>query len=403
MAGDAVRAANALTARWAHDACDGATTVLSGAGVWPLLALLAPAAREPARGELQEAIGIAADGADARARELLAVLADGTAATAALGVWAKAGLPVEPWWREAVPADAWGELTGDQAADQARLDAWVRRNTRDRLETMPVRVTAASALVLATALAVETTWRHPFRNTPLAPAKGPWAGRARKAAGLTRFSHDVDVLARAKTPAGPITLLTVEGEDDVDVLLCLGEPSASARDVLSHAVAAADGHYALRRGDDLLKRSRARKTPGLQVSRINSITPRNSLSVTTVRFDIAGRHDLLTRAGLFGLRTASKGDPAGHFPGISRVPLAVEQAAQEITAAFSAEGFKAAAVTGMSMDVTGAPMNEAYLLSVSFDRPFGFLVRHRPSGLVLLAGWVAEPEDWPEGAPERPW
>ncbi|MFC7244247.1 hypothetical protein ACFQO7_17370 [Catellatospora aurea] len=31
-------------------------------------------------------------------------------------------------------------------------------------------------------------------------------------------------------------------------------------------------------------------------------------------------------------------------------------------------------------------------LGVEFDRPFGFVVRHRPSGLVLLAGWVTEPD-----------
>ncbi|TDC94615.1 serpin family protein [Actinomadura sp. 7K507] len=399
MTGDAVRASNALSARWVWDACDGTTTVLSGAGVWPLLALLAPAAREPGRGELRQAIGVEAAGAGGRARELLAIMDGSTAATAALGVWAHAGLPVEPGWRGAVPEAAWGELTGDQSEDQARLDAWVRQNTRGRLQRLPIQVVRDAALVLATALTIDTAWQQPFRDTPLTPEKGPWAKRARELAGLSRITQDVDQLAVAETPAGPVTLLTVQGQDDIDVQLCLGEPSLSARGVLAHAIAAADGDYPVHRGDELLKRSRARQTPGLKVSKFSSFTPGNMLSVMTARFDITAKHDLLARAGLFGLATVSTEAPEGHFPGISRAQLAIGQAAQEITAAFSAEGFKAAAVTAMSMNVTGAPMDEAYFLSIAFDRPFGFVARHRPTGLVLLAGWVAEPEEWPEDVP----
>ena len=29
----------------------------------------------------------------------------------------------------------------------------------------------------------------------------------------------------------------------------------------------------------------------------------------------------------------------------------------------------------------------------TFNRPFAYLARHRPSGLVLMGGWVAEPSD----------
>jgi hypothetical protein len=37
---------------------------------------------------------------------------------------------------------------------------------------------------------------------------------------------------------------------------------------------------------------------------------------------------------------------------------------------------------------------------VAFDRPFGFAAVHRPTGLVLVAGWVAAPMDWPDQLPE---
>jgi hypothetical protein len=34
---------------------------------------------------------------------------------------------------------------------------------------------------------------------------------------------------------------------------------------------------------------------------------------------------------------------------------------------------------------------------VEFDRPFGFFAAHRATGLILAAGWVAEPEPWMPG------
>ncbi|TYB48486.1 serpin family protein [Actinomadura chibensis] len=394
--GDLVRASNALTARWARDACDGTTTVLSGAGAWPLLAFLAAAAREPGRGELQRAVGVDATGAERHARDLLALLAGGTAATAALGVWTLADLPVEQWWRDAVPAEARGELTGDPAADQARLDEWVARNTAGRLTAMPVEVRDDTGLVLATALSIATRWREPFEDVPLVPRDGPWAGRDRPAAGLFASTAEVDRLALAEaTPAGPVTLLAVPGEDDVDVILCLGEEGRPAGEVVAGALAAADGRHGLRQGAGLLSKPEA--APGLRVRTVAAFQPGTRLDVTAARFDVAASHDLLARAGLFGLATVSTPDPRGHLPGISPAPLAVAQAVQDVNAAFSAEGFRAAAVTAMSAAVMGAPMAEARALDVRFDRPFGFFARHRPSGLVLLAGWVAEPRDWPDG------
>ncbi|MFC4053904.1 serpin family protein [Actinomadura syzygii] len=391
--GDLVRASNDLTARWARDACDGTTTVLSGAGAWPLLAFLAAAAREPGRGELQQAVGVDASGAERHARDLLALLAGGTATTAALGVWTLADLPVEQWWRDAVPAEARGELTGDPAADQAQLDEWVTRNTDGRLTGMPVEVRDDTGLVLATALSIATRWREPFEDAPLVPEGGPWAGRDRPAAGLFVNTPEVDRLALAEaTPAGPVTLLTVTGEDDVDVILCLGEPGRPAGEVVAHALAAADGRHELSQGAELLEKA----APGVRVRTIAAFEPGTRLNVTAARFDVAASHDMLARAGLFGLATVSTADPRGHLPGISSAPLAVAQAVQDVNATFSAEGFRAAAVTAMSVALMGFPMAEARVLDVRFDRPFGFFARHRPSGLVLLAGWVAEPQDWPD-------
>jgi serpin B len=52
------------------------------------------------------------------------------------------------------------------------------------------------------------------------------------------------------------------------------------------------------------------------------------------------------------------------------------------------QGTVAAAATGLGFETSGPPQPE---LTVAADRPFIYLIRHRPSGLVLFAGHVTDP------------
>jgi serine protease inhibitor len=52
------------------------------------------------------------------------------------------------------------------------------------------------------------------------------------------------------------------------------------------------------------------------------------------------------------------------------------------------QGTVAAAATGLGFEESGPPQPE---LTVAADRPFVYLIRHRPSGLVLFAGHVTDP------------
>ncbi len=51
-------------------------------------------------------------------------------------------------------------------------------------------------------------------------------------------------------------------------------------------------------------------------------------------------------------------------------------------------GTVASAATALGFDVSGPPQPP---LTVAADRPFVYLIRHRPSGLVLFAGHVTDP------------
>jgi serine protease inhibitor len=94
---------------------------------------------------------------------------------------------------------------------------------------------------------------------------------------------------------------------------------------------------------------------------------------------------------VFGL-TAACDASRRHFPGISNWPLAVGQAVQSARATFTATGFEAAAVTAMGLlglPLPEPPRHTVRVIRLTFDRPFGFVAIDRPSGLVLVAGWVA--------------
>ncbi|GAA3192718.1 serpin family protein [Actinocorallia longicatena] len=378
----AVTAANAMTRFWA-ERFDEESTVCSGAGAWPLLALLAWASGGPARTELEDALGVPAREAAGHARELLAVLAASTDAEAALGLWTHRALELKSTWLAALPGGCAETLTGDSAADQERLDRWARERTGGLIERMPVSVDAETLLVLASALTVRTRWRVPFSEWTARPGEGPWAHR--EVPTLGRRGAPADDLSVRSTPAGTITDVRVTGQEDVDVHLFLGAESLRAHRVLPAALAALAGGAPAPLADG----------PGVTVSERRSHTPEDVLDVTVPKFAVAAEHDLLALPGVFGLATATDAS-RGHFPGVcERPPLAIQQAKQRAVARFDALGFEAAAVTAFAARAGSAYRPPPHLVkeyAVAFERPFGFAAVHRPSGLVLFAGWVTDPD-----------
>ncbi|MGW6703638.1 serpin family protein [Streptomyces sp. NPDC054956] len=398
-----VRAVNSLTTRWAgHAATDGTGTVLTAAGVWPLLALIADGADGPARTELAEALGISADEAAEAARDLLAGLDGVRGLRAATGLWARRELPLEERWTDRLPEGTRGVLTGDEDTDRKTLDSWASDRTDGLIEKMPVEIDEDTRFVLASALTLRMRWIRPFASWDTWIEEGPWSGGP--VLGLSRNTSILDRVRVAQAPTGPVTLLEVVGDGGVDVHLVLGEPQATPAQTLQAGIAAvtraipSTGASALPEGNP---------GPGLRIDRVRSESPEHWLRIETVAFEVKAEHDLLERAELFGLRTASD-DRHGHFPGISTDPLCVGSARQSAMARFHAEGFEAAAVTALGMAAGCGIPRLRYTVrraQVAFHRPFGFVAVHRTSRLVLAAGWVADPlpyveEEWDHEAEE---
>ena len=384
-----VAAANRLTRRWFASRADAPASV-SALGVWPLLTALASGASRSTRSELLDAAGVGPADADDIAARLLSAFGSTPAIRLAIGVWAGARITLDPEWTARLPGEVVGSLTGDRETDRAALDAWAFRQTEGMIERMPLDFSRPIDLALASALTVRTDWATEFRDVPLRIETGPWAGLGEVRA--LRCTINDDVLR----VTDDVSVVTVPGRHDIDVLLALGREEFSAKQVLSTLFDAAEapgwGRSAFA---DLAVGETA---PGVEVVEYEATEPqrRPEVGVQTVRFSVSSDLDLSEDAAALGLARACDFERS-EFDRLAVPRTYISQARQICTAEFSAAGFKAAAVTAMAMVRAASvvrPGNSQVRkrASISIDRPFAYAARHRPSGLVLVAGWVDEPE-----------
>lgn len=392
-----VAAVNRLTARWLHQQRDGAPAVLTGLGVWPLLVALQQGATGKGAAALAAVTAAAGDHLVPALREFHAILKESPSLHAALGVWAGHRLRLNPDWVAALPRGTTGRLSGDTTADRELLDAWASEHTGGLVRQFPVAVEEEADLVMASALGVRARWREPFRAEPQSFLAGPWSGN-RTWQGLTRSGSDLSPLRVWDTA---VTTLRVAGADDTDVVLVMGEEGRSPADVLLDGMDTLEASSGFTTAADLPV---GRVAPGVEVRMVPSAQPDPEpvLRVTTVAFDVAADHDLLADASLFGLESTLNANtsPLTAVTVADDPPVVVSKAAQRAVARFSAVGFEAAAVTATAMVArAGIPVADRGMRRVVwavFNRPFGYLAVHRPTGLVAVAGWVSEPAHWPD-------
>ncbi|WP_342802134.1 serpin family protein [Nocardia sp. No.11] len=376
-----VRSSNALTARWTTTFADD-DAVVSGAGAWPLLAVLAGAAQGAARGELTAAVGVSAESAHAAGLALLRSLDSSAEIAVATGAWVRPGITLRDAWVRSMPAGTAGTLL-----DRAALDAWASERTGGLIEKFPVTVDASTAFALATALVARTRWVRPFQLIRWSPESGPWQGH--QGPGLSRRSHadgSVTVLG------GDVTRVIVTGTGDLDVHLLIG--TQGPRQALAVGLAALDDENSAP-GTPTPDTT----APCLTVTRCKTFGG-DSVDLQLPPFEVRSAHDLTDHPQLFGLAAASSVESA-RLPGISDYPLAVSTAGQHVMARFDAAGFEAAAITAVAMRTGSAPVERwATVTAVHIDRPFGFLAVHRPTGTAVVAGQVTRPpREWDSPSP----
>jgi serpin B len=234
------------------------------------------------------------------------------------------------------------------------INDWVRAQTADRIRKLFDHLAPDTRLVLANAVYLRADWEHEFGETPTGPA--PFT----RADGSTEQVPTMHQDARLRYASG-------DGWQAVEL--------PYARSDLAMWIMVPSGN---RSPDDLL-------SPASMASVRASLRP-EYLALALPRWNFGTDLDLadpLQRLGVRQAFDAGAADFSGIQPG-----LHIDQAVHRANITVDERGTEAAAVTGAAM-LTSAPAPPN--LVVRADRPFAFAVVHRPTGLPLFVGHVADP------------
>lgn len=342
--------------------------VISYAGLWLLLASLAPVATDVTA--ISEILGSAPDQAYERAHQLLDA------------VHPTVGAAIGGWLADSVVLAKPLPVRLESLPGQADLDRWAAERTRGLIDAFPLQVTADTMLLLATALVAMPRWRQPL------PVDDD---------GMLELDDDGLQAIVATSAAGAVAVAKPFTQDGIDVLSVIAAPDVPAPrlwDAVDEVVQRLDsgqlwnhdfpGHD-LANGHAWRVVERVRTFPEWEAPpdgarRWLSRLPRWSASAT---------HDLL---GAPGVAEIAEG-VAARLPERSRVACV-----QAATAEYDEGGFSAAAVTALGMRATGMPRfvdRTVQQVQVTFDRPHALVAIARGGpweGVPLFHAWVTARE-----------
>lgn len=249
-------------------------------------------------------------------------------------------------------------LQADPAGSQAHVNDWVAEQTEDLIpDLLPDGFLGPdSVLVLVNALYLEADWARPFGKYPTENADFT---RLDGSTVTVPLMHDLELRGPAvATDTYAATELPYEG----------GELSMLV-------VVPADGSYA---------EVEARLGDGL-IDEIDAAASGQAVELFLPRFESTSNLDLraliegsLGAEGIFGVAGYD-----GIAPGIT-----LEDAVHAADIAVDEQGTVAAAATALGFETSGPPEPD---VTVRADRPFLYLIRHRPTGAVLFVGRVLDP------------
>lgn len=171
-----------MTSRWINALPEDEDWLISGYSAWVVLTALARGATGPAAAELSEACGMSIGPEDALERLLTATAGD---VSSAFGIWAAPQVPLLPNYLAGLPSGDVGAIP-----TYPELDTWVSEATNDLITQFPRIVDEETLLLVASALAVDTTWRQPFQDWLM-----KWSSNPRVPPGLKSRLRSVPTVA----------------------------------------------------------------------------------------------------------------------------------------------------------------------------------------------------------------
>ncbi|MGV1089497.1 MAG: hypothetical protein ACOYBX_16075 [Mycobacterium sp.] len=356
-----------LVTRYAELARDRVDTdtapAVSYAGLWLLLAHLAPVATDNHRAAIAEALGISCEDAARLAGELLEA-PHATIATA-LGAWSRVTLET----KLAVDLEA--------MPDQSGLDRWAAEHTRGLIKEFPIQISPEIGLIVATALVLQPRWIEELDTDD---------------DGMLILNDGLQTLVDTEA-AGRVAVAKPFSEDGVDVISVIAAPEVAPRDVWRAVdeVVAKLNQGALWHGE----------LPGRELAdghawRVREVTE------TFIGWDAPQDSDVFWRSRLphWHGNTLSK---LAKAPGVAELVASLREAVpalagpfecvQSATAAYDEYGFTAAAVTALAV-CTGAPdfvERTIRRVEITFDRPHAVIAIARGGpweGVPVFNAWV---------------
>ena len=348
--------------------------LVSPLGVRVVLTMAAQGARAPVR----HAIGEMLAGGEARtgdrdtdplqAYRLAALLTaadedDGVTLRAANGVFADLRLDVYPAF-SAVLEDRFGAPT--QRLDFAdadaveRINAWAAQATGGVIPRLLSALEPDDVLVLANAVHFKGEWSQPFDPARTAPL--PFHPASGEAVEVPTMQAD-DLPARYR-----------DGDDFQALRLPYGEGAFALTVVLPRAgLEPAESLERLAADPSWLGGAGFRRARG---------------SLTLPRLTLESEASLLPVLRGLGLEAALEDELA--FAGIAAPAPLLSRVVQATRLVLDEEGTEAAAATAAVMTTRSAVLDEDGF-EMRVDRPFALAVRHRGTGALLFAAWVAHP------------
>jgi len=332
-----------------------ASIVLSPLSLFDAVVSLGPGAR----GEAATAAAVFLGRRRADALALHGALASGGALTRAAAVWLPPAPPArEPYRAALVPFGTHLEQN-DFATPEAlaRINGWVAERTRNLIPSLFDSLPRDASLVVTAAMHFAARWAAPFDPEDTREAPFTRGDGTSTPAQFMRATRTVTYAEGRSWQA--IRLAYAQAESEATVLLpAPGRPLGQAAQLLR------DG----------------RLTATLSQLRFSN----QEVALMLPRLALRHEGDILTPLRATKLRAVFSSD--ADYRGITGAPVRISAVRQHAVMRVDETGTEAAAATGVvgSRSLTDRVRFEA-------DRPFVFLVTHKPSGLVVVAALVNEP------------
>jgi serine protease inhibitor len=282
--------------------------------------------------------------------------------TIANSLWGQSGFPFEQPFLDVLASEygAGVELVDFRGAPQPAGDAintWVDDATEGRIPTLlaPDSIDPLTRLVLVNAIYMKAPWLAPF--------------------------------AKAATTAMPFTTpdgTTVQGD--------MMRRSAYFPYATGDGWTAVELPYSGNLLSMLLVLPDQGKTPAEVVTAFEALAAPDALANRQVMVGLP-KFDTETSVGLGDVLAAlgmprAFSDQADFTAMTTAEPLAISAVIHQANITVDEDGTEAAAATAVMMEATGMPVEPVEL---TFDRPFLFAIRDRPTGAILFLGHIADP------------